>query len=116
MYRIKYISNLNSLRRLSKVQALGNKLKEKAKIVLGQIEGFPGGSDSRDSACNTGDLRLILGWGGSPGEGNCFHLQYSCLENSMDRGILRASGSWGHKEPDTTEQTTLLLLLLIQVE
>ena len=44
---------------------------------------LPGGSDSKESACNAGDLGLIPGWGKSPGEGN--PIQYSCLENSVDR-------------------------------
>ena len=47
---------------------------------------FPGDSDSRESACNAGDLGLIPGSGISLGEGNDYPLQYSCLENSMDRG------------------------------
>ena len=48
--------------------------------------GFPGGSDSKESACNAGDLGLIPGLGRSPEEGNDNPLQYSCLENPMDRG------------------------------
>ena len=48
--------------------------------------GFPGGSDSKASACNAGDLGLIPGLGRSCGEGNGNPLQYSCLENSMDGG------------------------------
>ena len=43
---------------------------------------FPGGSDGKESACNTGDLGSIPGWGISPGEGNGNPFQYSCLENS----------------------------------
>ena len=46
--------------------------------------GFPGGSDSKTSACNEGDLGLIPGSGRFPGEGNGNPLQYSCLENPMD--------------------------------
>ena len=46
---------------------------------------FSGGSDSKESACNVGDLGLIPGSGTSPGEGNDHPLQYSCLENPMDR-------------------------------
>jgi len=46
--------------------------------------GFPGGSEGKESACNVGDLGLISGLGGSPGEGNGCPLQYSGLENSMD--------------------------------
>ena len=48
--------------------------------------GFPGGSDGKVSACNVRDPCLIPGWGRSPAEGNGNPLQYSCLENSMDRG------------------------------
>ena len=48
--------------------------------------GFPGGSDSRESACNIEDLGSIPGLGRSPGGGHGNLLQYSCLENSMDRG------------------------------
>ena len=49
------------------------------------------GSDGKESACNEGDLDSILGLGRSPGEGNGNPLQYSCLENSMDRGALQAT-------------------------
>ena len=47
---------------------------------------FPGGSDSKESACNAGDMSLIPGWRRSPGEGNGNTLQHSGLENAMDRG------------------------------
>ena len=50
------------------------------------IRGFPGGSDSKESACQAEDLGLIPGFGKSPGEGNDYPLPYSCLENPMDRG------------------------------
>ena len=53
--------------------------------------GFPGGSGSNASACNAGDLGSISGLGRSPGEGNGDSLQYSCLENPMDRGAWKAS-------------------------
>ena len=46
--------------------------------------GFLGGSNSKESACNAGDLGLIPGLGQSPGEGKDHPLQYSGLENSMD--------------------------------
>ena len=46
--------------------------------------GFHGGSDSKQSACNAGDLGLIPGLGRFPEEGNGKPLQYSCLENSME--------------------------------
>ena len=48
--------------------------------------GFPGGSDGKESACNSGDLGFIPVLGRSPGEGNGNLLQYSCLANLMDRG------------------------------
>ena len=49
------------------------------------LGGFPGGSEGKVSACNAGDLGLIPGSGRSPGEGSGNPLQYSCLENPMDR-------------------------------
>ena len=52
--------------------------------------GFPSGSDGKESACNMGDLGSIPGLGRSPGEGNGYLLQYSGLENSMDRGAWQA--------------------------
>ena len=51
-----------------------------------KVKDFPGGSDSKAFVYNTGDLGLIPGLGRSPGEGNGNPPQYSCLENSMDRG------------------------------
>ena len=48
--------------------------------------GFPGGSDSKESACNVGDLGSISGLERFPGEENGYLLQYSYMENSMDRG------------------------------
>ena len=50
------------------------------------IWGYPGGSDSKESACNAGHPSLIPGLGRSPREGNGNSLQFSCLENSIDRG------------------------------
>ena len=47
--------------------------------------GFPGGSYGKASACNTGDLGSVPGLGRSPAEGKGYPLQYSCLENTMDR-------------------------------
>ena len=55
---------------------------------LTQLRGFTfflsGGSEGRESVCNVGDPGSIPGSGRSPGEGNGYPLQYSCLENSMD--------------------------------
>ena len=53
--------------------------------------GFPRGSEVKVSACNAGDLGLNPGLGRSPGEGNGNPLQYSCLENPMDRGASWAT-------------------------
>ena len=49
------------------------------------------GLHGKDSACNTGDLGSIPGLGRSPGEGNGNALQYSCLENSIDKGAWQAT-------------------------
>ena len=78
--------------------------------------GFPGGSAGKESACSMADLGLILGLERSPGEGNGYPLQYSCLENFIDkepgRGLLTwglltkdswEKSPWGHKELDMTE-------------
>ena len=53
--------------------------------------GSPDGSDGKESACNSGDQGSIPGLGRSPGEGNGNPLQYSCLENPMDRGSWQAT-------------------------
>ena len=65
-------------------------------------EGFPGGSADKESACNAGDLGSIPGLGRSPGEGNGNPLQYSCLENLMDRGAWQAT-VMGLQESGMTE-------------
>ena len=54
-------------------------------------DGFPGGSDGKEPACNSGDPALISGLGRFPGEGNGYPLQYSCLENSMYKGAWWAT-------------------------
>ena len=64
---------------------------------------FPGGSNSKESACNERDPGLNPGSGRPPGEGNGNPLQYSCLENPYS--------PWGRKESDTAEQLTFSLPL-----
>ena len=67
------------------------------KMVLVSAEYcFPGGSKGQESACSAGDLGLMPGLGRSPGEGNGYSLQYSGLENSMDREAWWATVQWGH--------------------
>ena len=55
------------------------------------LRGFPGSSASKESACNLGDLDSIPVSGRSPGEGNGNPLQYSGLENPMDRGAWQTT-------------------------
>ena len=64
---------------------------------------FPGSSAGKESACNAGDPSLILGLGRSPGEGNSYPLQYSCLENSMHSTCLVGYSTWACKESDMAE-------------
>ena len=66
------------------------------------LVGFSGGSDSKESACNEGDLGLIPGSGRSPGGGNGNPLQYSCLVNPHEQRSLAGYSSWGCKESDMT--------------
>ena len=64
--------------------------------------GFPGGSDGWESTCNAEDLEPIPGLGRSPKTGNGYPLQYSWLENSMDRGACVGYSPWGCKKLDMT--------------
>ena len=65
-------------------------------------EGFPHGSDGKESTCNEGDLGSVPELGRSPGEGNGYPLQCSFLENSMDRG------AWGAVVHGVTKSWTRL--------
>ena len=66
----------------------------KSSYYLLLLYGLPWCSDSKESACNVGDLGLIPGFRRSFGEGNGYPLQYSGLENSMDCVVHRVSKSW----------------------
>ena len=68
--------------------------------------GFPSGLDGKESACNAGDPDLIPGSGRSPREGYGTPLQYSCLDNSMDRGAQWATV---YGVADKTERLTHFL-------
>ena len=54
-------------------------------MCVASMEGFSGGSDSKESPCNVGNMYSIPGSGRFPGEGNGIPLQYTCLKNSMER-------------------------------
>ena len=64
--------------------------------------GFPGGSAGKESACSVGDLDSVPWLGRSPGEGTGYPLQYSCVENPMDRGPWWATAHGVAKELDMT--------------
>ena len=70
--------------------------------------GFSGGSDGKESACSVGDL----GWKETAGEGNGNPLQYSGLENPIDRGAWQAS--WSCKKSDSNQRLTFLVILFIR--
>ena len=78
-------------------------LKRRQRAHRGQLQQpdlsylIPGGSEAKESACNAGDLDSIPGSGRSPGEGNGYPFQCSCLEKGYS--------PQGYKEPDTPEHT-----------
>ena len=72
--------------------------------------GFPGSSVGKEYVGNAGDPGSLPGLGRSPEEGNSYSLQYSCLENSTDRGAWQAIQSMGsHAKSQTTERLSLSL-------
>ena len=87
--------------------------------AVGCFGGFPGGSASKESACDTGDWGSIPESGRSPGGGNGNPLQYSCLENPMDRGawwatVYRIAKSWTRLKR-LSEQACCWLLSVISL-
>ena len=78
--------------------------------------GFPGGSDSKESACNIGDPGLIPVLGKSHGKGNGSPLQYSCLKNHLDRGVHGATKSQTHRLTNTHTHTILCLFPILNTK
>ena len=72
-----------------------------------------GGSDGKESACSVEGPGLVPGLGRALGEGNSYPLQYSCLENSMDRGAWWAT-VLGVTELDMTERLSLSSEVIIR--
>ena len=66
-------------------------------ILKRRFLGFPGGSDSKESACNDGDLDSIPGLRRFYGEGNGYSLLYSCLDNPQGQSSLVGYSPWGHR-------------------
>ena len=83
--------------------------RRKFKQKFNDMNGLPWWLEGKESACSAGDMGSIPESGRSPGEGNGYPLQYSCLENSMNGGAWGTIVLWGHKESDTPEQLTLSL-------
>ena len=80
---------------------------EMTKIIVTSVcklVGFPGGSDSKESACNAGYLGSIPGFERSPGGGHGNPFQYSGLKNLHGEQSLEGYSPWDRQEPDTTEQ------------
>ena len=82
---------------------------------LDKIGASLGAQTVKNLTCNAGNLGSIPGLGRSPGEGNDNPLQYSCLENSMDRGAYWAIVH-GVEESNTTEKLTLSLFFLGKIK
>ena len=74
-----------------KFQYFGHLIQRTDSLEKTLMLGYPRGSVGKESACSTGDLGSIPQSGRSPGEGNGNLLQYSCLENAMDRGARLAT-------------------------
>ena len=79
-----YTNNEKSERKIKETILFTIAIKKIKYLGINLSLGFPGGSEGKASACNSGDLGSIPGLGRSPGEGNGNPLQYTCLENPMD--------------------------------
>ena len=91
-------------------------LEEKKNMQVRTLLGFPGGSVfKKKTACQAGDVGLIPGSGRSPGEGNGNPLQYSCLENPMDRGAWWATVHGVAKSRKQLSGFTFTFLTLLSV-
>ena len=77
------------------------------------LMGFPGGSNGKVSACNARNPGSMPGSGRSPGEGNGYPLQDSCLENSMDGGAWLGYSPGGRKELDTSERLLFISFMFL---
>ena len=80
---------------------------------------FPGGSDGKESAWNTGDLGSVPGLGRSTGRGHGNPLQYSCLENPHGQRSLTGYSPWDHKELDASERLSTAHpheILIVQIK
>ena len=74
-----------------KMSCIKNIFKKSSIKYILEYWGFPGGSDSKESTHNVGDLGSIPGLGRSSGEGKGYPLQYSGMENSMQREAWQAT-------------------------
>ena len=89
------------------VQFIGKMHWRRDRLPTPVFLGLPGGLAAKESACNAGDLSSISGLGRSPGEGKGYPLQYSSLENSMDRivhGMAKSQTHGGCGGPGKTER------------
>ena len=97
--------------------------RESQRNSFSRNQNFPGGSVSKESACNAGGQDLIPGSGRSPGEGNGNPLQYSCLGNPMDRGAWQATvhgvaKNWtqlSNQHTQTSQENQLKLLEIMDI-
>ena len=85
MFPIAAVTNLAALRSLVGYSPRGRKESDSTERLHFHF-GFPGGSDSKASACDAGDPGSIPGLGRFPGKGHGNPLHYSCLESPMDEG------------------------------